>query len=159
MSPKLWIPALVSTLMLGALVSAQAQHGFQLLSSREYSEELAAQKLPHAQFAPRAADFNAPTITVVKPDHSAPIQPPVDIEVRFAPAPGASVDLASLKIMYGFMKFDITQRILQAPGVEVSAAGLKASGAQMPSGTHKLLIQLADNLGRTARQPVEFTVK
>jgi hypothetical protein len=43
--------------------------------------------------------------------------------------------------------------------VEVSAAGLKASGAQMPSGTHKLLIQLADNLGRTARQPVEFTVK
>jgi hypothetical protein len=42
--------------------------------------------------------------------------------------------------------------------VEISATGLKATGARLPSGDHKLLIEVADNLGRTARQPLEFTV-
>jgi hypothetical protein len=79
--------------------------------------------------------------------------------VRFKPAEGATVNVSSLKIKYGFLGLDITQRILQAPGVLVSADGLRASGARLPSGSHKLLIEIADNYGRTGRQPLEFTVK
>jgi hypothetical protein len=153
----------VSLLVLGALavstLAGAAQGGFELLTTREYQSELAAQKAPSAKFAPRAADFNAPTITVVKPSAASPIQPPVDIDVRFQPAQGASVNVASLKIMYGFLKLDITQRILQAPGVQVTAQGLRASGAKLPAGSHKLLIEVADNYGRTARQPIEFVVQ
>jgi hypothetical protein len=148
--------------MAAALVSAMAsaaEHGFELLSEQEYRAEQSARSLPGAVLIPKVADFDAPTITVVKPDRSAPIQPPVDIELRFTPAAGASVNIASLKIMYGFLKLDITRRILDAPGVQVSATGLKASGASLPSGNHKLVIEVADSLGRTARQALEFTVK
>jgi hypothetical protein len=154
-----WVTALMSV-FIGAMLTGAAQPGrFELLSAPEYRNELVARTAPGAQFSVRAADFNAPTITVVKPDRSAPIQPPVDIDVRFAAAQGATINISTLKILYGFLKLDVTQRILHAPGVQVSSEGLKASGAQLPSGSHKLFIQVADNLGRTGRQPVEFTVQ
>jgi hypothetical protein len=146
-------------LMAAALASAAPHAGFQLLSAQEFQSELSARATPGAAITLRAADFDAPTITVIKPDRTAPIQPPVDIDVHFKAAQGASVNIASLKIMYGFLKLDVTKRIIDAPGVQVSAAGLKASGAQLPSGSHKLTIEVADNIGRTGRQPLEFTVK
>jgi hypothetical protein len=154
-----WVIALASLFIGAMLMGAVQPGGFELLSAGEYRNELVARAAPGAQLSLRAADFNAPTITVAKPDHSAPIQPPVDIDVHFTAAQGATINIATLKILYGFLKLDITQRILQAPGVQVSSEGLKASGAQLPSGSHKLFIQVADNLGRTGRQPVEFTVQ
>jgi len=158
MSSKLpWLVPLAA-IALASLASA-AQGGFELLSMREYQAELSARAAPGATLVPRQVVLNAPTITVVKPDRSAPIQPPVDIDVRFKAAEGATVNAASLKIMYGFLKLDITQRILRAPGVTVSPDGLRASGARLPSGSHKLLIEVADNLGRMGQQPLEFTVK
>jgi len=158
MSPKhSWLVVLTS--LLAASLASAAEGGFQLLSSREYQSELAARAAPGATYVTRGADFNAPTITVVKPDHSAPIKPPVDIDVEFKPSQGSTVNVSSLKILYGFLKLDITDRILKAPGVQVSAAGLQANGAKLPSGSHKLLIEIADNLGRVGRQPVEFTVQ
>ena len=158
MSSKLFL-LVGAGLLVASLASAAPHAGFQLLSAQEYQSELSARATPGATITLRAADFDAPTITVIKPDRSAPIQPPVDIDVHFKAAQGASVNIASLKIMYGFLKLDITKRILNAPGVQVSAAGLKASGAQLPSGSHKLTIEVADNIGRTGRQPLEFTVK
>jgi hypothetical protein len=148
------------SVLVGVLLGGAAQPAhFELLSAREYHDELAARAAPGAKLAQRAADFNAPTITVVKPENAAPIQPPVDIDVRFVAAQGATINIATLKVLYGFLKLDITQRILKAPGVEISPQGLKASGAQLPQGSHKLFIQVADNLGRTGRQPVEFIVQ
>jgi hypothetical protein len=158
MSPKLPLMLILAGALTCSLASA-AEGGFELLSKREYQSELGARAAPHAQLVLKSADMDAPTITVVKPDKSGAIQPPVDIDVRFKPAQGATVNIGSLKIMYGFLKLDITQRILTAPGVKVSADGLTANGARLPAGSHKLLIEVADNYGRTARQPVEFTVK
>jgi hypothetical protein len=155
---RTWLyAAAVGAMGMSALAGAAAG-SFELLSSREYQSELVARSVPGAHFALRSADLGAPTITVIKPEHSASLQPPVDIEVRFTPAAGATVNISSLKILYGFLKLDVTQRILKAPGVEVSGAGLKASGAQLPSGNHKLLIEVADNLGRTGQQSLEFSV-
>jgi hypothetical protein len=155
---RTWIYATAAAALVMSGLAGAAAGGFELLSPREYQSELAARSLPGAHFARRSAELGAPTITVVKPDHSASIQPPVDIEVRFTPAAGSTVNIASLKILYGFLKLDVTQRILKAPGVDVSAAGLKASGAQLPVGNHKLLIEVADNLGRTGQQLLEFSV-
>lgn len=151
----LLIPALVAT----TLAAAGLSTGFQLLSGDEYRSEIAARAVPGATFAARSADLNAPTITVVAPQTSAPIKPPVDIDLRFQAAAGSSVNPASLKILYGFLKLDVTQRILGAPGVQVSASGLKASGARLPAGSHKLVIEVADTLGRTAVQPLQFVVQ
>jgi hypothetical protein len=145
--------------VLAAAMASAAEGGFELVSPREYQSELAARARPGAHLVTRGADLNAPTIVVITPDRAAPIQAPVDIDVRFKAAEGASVNVSSLKITYGFLSIDITQRILGAPGVQVSPGGLKASGARLPSGTHKLVIAVADNLGRTGRQPLEFTVR
>ena len=41
----------------------------------------------------------------------------------------------------------------------MSASGLTAKGARLPSGSHKLLIEVTDNLGRAGVQLLEFTVK
>jgi hypothetical protein len=154
------LPLMLAAAAVAATVaSAAPRGGFDLLSEQEYRSELKARALPGAALIPRAADLNAPSITVVRPDSSSPIQPPVDIEVRFQPAAGATVNVGSLKILYGFLKLDITQRILQAPGVQVSASGLTAKCARLPSGSHKLLIEVSDNLGRAGRQLLEFTVK
>jgi len=156
MGPKVTMAAVA---MLAVAVALAAARGFELLSQQEYQSELTARAKPGAALVARSADLNAPSITVVKPNRTLPIQPPVDIDVRFKPAEGATVNVSSLKIKYGFLGLDITQRILQAPGVQISADGLRASGAQLPSGSHKLLIEIADNYGRTGRQPLEFTVR
>ena len=154
------LPAVAAGIMVASMVSAANHAGFELLSAREYQSELSQRSSgPGAALIPKAADFDAPTITVVKPDRAAPINPPVDIDVRFKAAQGASVNAGSLKILYGFLRLDVTRRILDAPGVQVSAAGLQASGARLPSGSHKLIIEVADNIGRTGRQPLEFIVK
>ncbi|MGO9803606.1 MAG: hypothetical protein ACLPTM_12680 [Steroidobacteraceae bacterium] len=150
---------MVAAAVVASAASAAPPGGFELLSEKEYRSELTARALPGAALIPRAADLNAPSIVVVTPDSRAPIQAPVDIDLRFKPAAGANVNVASLKIMYGFLKLDITQRILQAPGVQVTAAGLTAKGASLPSGSHKLLIQVSDNLGRAGSQLLQFTVK
>jgi hypothetical protein len=153
------VSLLAAGAVLAVAIASAAEGGFELLSPREYQSELAARARPGARLYTRGADLNAPTIVVVMPDRAAPIAAPVNIDVRFRAAEGASVNVSSLKITYGFLSLDITQRILNAPGVQVSASGLKASGARLPSGSHKLVIAVADNLGRTGRQPLEFTVK
>jgi hypothetical protein len=157
MGPK--FPLLVAVTLLAAAVADAAQPGFELLSSREYQSELTARARPGAALVTRAADLNAPTISVVAPQASGPVQAPIDIDMRFRAAQGASIDVSTLRILYGFLALNITQRILGAPGVVVSAAGLRATGAQLPSGSHKIVVEIADNVGRTGRQHFEFTVK
>jgi hypothetical protein len=160
MRVRISLPVMVTAALLASVVVRAAEpRRFELLSEQEYRSELTARSLPGAVLIPRAADLNAPTITVVTPNSAAPIQPPVDIDMRFKAAAGATVNVASLKILYGFLKLDITQRILRAPGVQLSASGLTATGARLPSGSHKLVIEVADNLGRVGRQLLEFTVK
>jgi hypothetical protein len=154
-----WPAVAAAALLAGMATGTALAAGFSLLSAEEYQSELKARAAPGASFVARAADLNAPTITVVMPNPREPIQPPVNIDIRFAAAEGATVNVSSLRILYGFLKLDVTRRILDAPGVQVSAAGLKANGAQLPSGSHKLIIEIADNVGRTARQVLEFTVK
>ncbi|MBV8497581.1 MAG: hypothetical protein JO361_12440 [Gammaproteobacteria bacterium] len=153
------VSLLITAALLAAAIAGAAEGGFDLLSAGEYQSELTARARPGAALVARAADLNAPTISVMKPDAGGPIAAPVDIDMRFQPAQGATVNIGTLKILYGFLGLDITQRILSAPGVQVSASGLKASGARLPSGSHKLTVQVADNLGRTGRQPFEFTVR
>jgi hypothetical protein len=154
-----WLAVTAAAWLLGSATGTALAAGFSLVSPDEYQSELTARAAPGAKFVSKAADFNAPTITVVMPNPKEPIQPPVNIDIRFAAAEGASVNVASLRILYGFLKLDVTRRILDAPGVQISPSGLKANGAQLPSGSHKLVIEIADNVGRTARQVLEFTVR
>jgi hypothetical protein len=103
-------------------------------------------------------DLNAPRITVMTPDCSTAIRGPVNIDVRFQAAEGTTVDLTTLKIHYGLLSLDVTRRILESPGVQLSAAGLKSVGAQLPRGNHRLSIEITDSLGRIRTQLLAITV-
>jgi hypothetical protein len=154
--------ALIAASLLSAVTTAAGGgSGFELISTSEYSAEQSVRATagPESAFVMKSSDPNAPSITVQSPDRAAPIHPPVDIDVRFKAAEGSTIDLSTLKILYGLLKLDVTRRLLDAPGVQVSPAGLKASGARLPSGSHKLIIQLADNFKRTGSQLLEFTIQ
>ena len=141
MSTKLRLPMILAAALGGALVSAAEGRLRAAVRRASTSRSSRHARPPAPSSSSRAADFNAPTITVVKPDPQWRDPPPVDIDVRFKPAQGASVNIASLKIMYGFLKLDITQRILKAPGVQVTAGwpeGQRGTAAErQPQAAHR----------------------
>jgi metacaspase-1 len=107
----------------------------------------------------RAVEPDAPTISILKPTVGQPIAPPVDIEVGFQAAGGARIDVTSLRIRYGMLGIDITERIRNSGAVSITPEGLTAHGAELPGGTHVLTIEIADDQHRRARQRVRFTIQ
>lgn len=97
-----------------------------------------------------------PTIELVRPDISQPIQNPVTIEVRFTPGPGSSVDMATLSATYGRLGFNITRRLLDH--ATTTPNGLSATDVELPAGTHRVTLSIADTSGRTASTTFRFSV-
>jgi hypothetical protein len=80
---------------------------------------------------------------------------PVTIRVSFHPQSGATIDVMTFRVLYyGF--FDITSRIVQH--AVLSASGISAANAQLPSGHHQVTVQIADNMRRFGSRTFEFTV-
>lgn len=124
-----------------------------LITEEEHEREKAA---PPSVQAPSAAQPGAPTIDVDQPETSNPIKSPVTIRVSFHPQQGAAIDITSFRVTYGFLRIDITQRILD--NAQLTASGLFAKDAQLPAGQYKVTLQIADNLHRVGARTVEFTV-
>lgn len=97
-----------------------------------------------------------PTITLVRPDISQPVRNPVTIEVQFTPGPGSSIDMRSFNATYGRLGINITQRLLdhavRTPG------GLSAVDVELPSGSHRVTLSVADTSGRSASKTISFSV-
>lgn len=99
----------------------------------------------------------APKIDVVRPQLAdAPLRTPMRIELAFVPAQDASIVPASFRAYYGAFKLDITDRLLKEVGV--SAQGLTVERAAIPPGSHRLVLQVADSLGRVGTRDLRFTV-
>jgi hypothetical protein len=98
----------------------------------------------------------APLIEVDQPDETNSVRVPVTIRLRFRPQNGAIIDVTSFRATYGWLAIDITQRILEH--AQVNASGLFASNADVPSGHHKVTLQIADNMHRVGSRIFEFTV-
>lgn len=76
-----------------------------------------------------------------------PARSPVRLQFRFEAFGGATVNLASLRLMY--LKtplIDLTDRIKPY----VRATGLDMPRAELPAGEHAMRLELADSDGRTA---------
>lgn len=99
----------------------------------------------------------APAIEVLRPTLSAePLPSPVPIELVFRPASGAAIDVASFRVFYGAFKLDVTQRLLKS--VAVRPDGLRVDQAAIPAGSHRLVLQVTDNQGRTGTRELRFTI-
>ncbi|HMK87344.1 MAG TPA: hypothetical protein VK437_15385 [Steroidobacteraceae bacterium] len=107
-----------------------------------------------------AASADSPRIVVegqgnvVAVDHA-----PARIAVHFEPAQGATIDLSSFQVLYqlGIFRKDITARVLQY--VTLTPAGLTGfAPADLPEGTHTLIIRIRDSQRRMAEQALTFSV-
>lgn len=73
-----------------------------------------------------------------------PQKPPLDIDLKFVPKPGTTVDLSKLKVqVVKFVNIDITDRVKPF----ANANGIFVKDAGFPSGEHKVRVTVGDSDG------------
>ncbi len=100
-----------------------------------------------------------PQIDILKPEPAADlkIKAPFAISVLFKGQSDAAIDPATFKVMYGALKFDITNRITKF--VKVTPAGFSLENAQIPVGKHRLILQIQDEKQRVAERELRVEVE
>ena len=100
-----------------------------------------------------------PQIDILKPEPVADlkVKAPFAISVLFKGQSDAAIDPATFKVMYGAMKFDITSRITKF--VKVTPTGFSLENAQIPSGKHRLILQVQDDKQRVAERELRVEVE
>jgi hypothetical protein len=135
---------------------ASSETLFDLVLPQEYEEALAAGDNPNHDLLPKS--LGGPEITVVAPTvvKGAALESPVDIELKFVPGANSTVEMSTLKIYYlMFIKKDVTKRLLKH--AEVGEDYIRASGAKLPGGSHKFLLEIKDSQNRKSVK--KFVVK
>mgnify|MGYP001098774414 CR=1 FL=1 len=75
--------------------------------------------------------------------------------IRFRASEDAPIDYDSIRFLYGTFRFDITDKIKDCFDL---TGEILVEGASLPSGTHKLKIEVADTSARMAKYTVKFRV-
>ena len=100
---------------------------------------------------------DAPKIVRVKPGDVAAVTSPFDIVFTFSPQDGAVIDPKSFRVLYGFFRMDITDRVAQQ--ANISVGGVTISRANIPAGKHHLVLNVTDSKQRTGEAEFEIEVK
>src|SRR5215475_7759027 len=124
---------------------------WRLLTREEEQRDNAAPDVPPPPDRPPP-----PTITLVRPDVSRPVRNPVTIEVQFTPGPGSSIDMNSFNATYGRLGINITRRLLDH--AVATPDGLTAYNVELPAGSHRVTMSIADTSGRMASRTFRFSV-
>ena len=124
-----------------------------LVSEQEASASRAAPQL-NARTA-RVPD--APQIDIIAPDIKASITSPTVVQLRFKPVSPAVIKPESFKALYGAFRIDITSRLLKV--ARLDGEGLTVEGAQLPSGSHRIALEIEDSAGRVGSQLLSVTVQ
>ena len=98
-----------------------------------------------------------PEIVLVNPRLPIQVSSPFDIELQFLAAPPAKIVRTSLRVLYGFFGFDITERLTE--NAEVTEFGVLAKNANLPSGSHNITIEIADDHDRITRKTFQFEIR
>ena len=100
-----------------------------------------------------------PQIDILKPEPVADlkVKAPFAISVLFKGQSDAAIDPSTFKVMYGALKFDITNRITKF--VKVTATGFSLENAQIPVGKHRLTLQVQDEKQRVAERELRVEVE
>ena len=98
-----------------------------------------------------------PAIEIVRPVvKEGKVASPVAIEVRFKPVNGKTIDPASFKLYYGAFKIDVTDRLLKT--AKVTPTGFSIDKVDIPAGSHRLVMKVADDTGAAGIKEIKFTV-
>ncbi len=129
-------------------------HAFQLITVEEAAQQ--AQPPKSASLKKAAIPVKPPEIQINQPKKP-DLTSPFDIDIRFNPEPGTRIKPETLKILYGWMETDITERV-RGWGGAISAKGITAKGAEVPPGNHTLTIQITDDQERVGQTELSFSV-
>jgi hypothetical protein len=128
-----------------------AQTSWGLITPEEDARDRAAPHVPAPPDLP-----SPPTIDLVRPDLSKPIQNPVTIEVRFSAGPGRTIDMGSFRATYGWLGINITRRLLEH--AVTTPNGLSAENVDLPLGDHRVTLSIADTSGKTSSRTFRFSI-
>ncbi len=130
---------------------AAAAHAAEIAS---FSRSLRQTTPPSPPSSP--SDPNLPQIVVVQPQEAGTLTSPLTIILRFRSAADAQIVPTSFRARYGLLSLDITNRLL--PYARLDASGLNAENAALPSGSHRVQVQIADTRGRIGERAFRFMV-
>lgn len=102
---------------------------------------------------PRAGP-GAPQILIRSP--AGPVRAPFSIQVEFAPAEGARIDLPTLRVRYGYAGIDVTNRIREF--AQMGPLGFTVLVEAIPAGRHDFEVSIADTLMRSTRRRLHCEV-
>lgn len=144
--------AVVAALLFG-LHGAGRTAAISLVTPDEAIRDLDAPQPPMTRAMP---DPLAPRIELESPEAGRKLTSPIDVRLRWAASEGAAIDPTTFRLLYGRLELDVTARILKA--AQVSAAGVVATGAALPTGAHRFSVEVADTQGRVGRRSFSVTV-
>lgn len=116
---------------------------------------------PQPEFTMKAIpERGVPIIRVATPNLSVPVVTPTPIEIGFQSESPSTIKPETFKVFYGFGPFqkEITDRIISG-SAQISSGGIRAKDVALPSGRHKLIVQVEDSEGRVGSQQFEFEVR
>jgi hypothetical protein len=125
----------------------------ELVSAQEMQASMVA---PEPLQAKAGVTPGAPIIDIVSPKLGGPITSPTAIELLFQPSTPSAVRPETFKALYGRLRIDITQRLLNT--TQVTAQGISVKEASLPKGSHRLLLSIEDSEGRQGQKTIEFEV-
>jgi hypothetical protein len=99
----------------------------------------------------------APKIVIRAPDTHESLASPVSVAVDFVAEPDARIDPESIRIYYGWLDLDVTDRIRKH--ATITEAGIAARDVDLPAGSHEFHIRIADTKGRQTDQNFKVTVR
>ena len=109
-------------------------------------------------FRTRAFLEDSPDIILVTPvSLLEPLKAPFPIHVSFKAKDGAIVKPESFRVLYGFLKIDITERL--ASRARIGTEGASVENADIPAGNHRLVLRVSDDRGRQGETELRFSVQ
>ncbi len=145
--------SLVILFALAVCASASVYGQVQLVTEEEVRAAAAAPML-----TPRAAPVqDAPQIEIVSPDIKGAVTSPTKVHLRFRAVSPATPKPESFRALYGSFRLDITNRLL--PFAKLTTEGLILDEASLPSGSHRIFLEIQDSVGRTGVKLLSVTVQ
>lgn len=146
--------------LIGLIITAPV-HSFELVSAQDMAQESAYLLRAPAERRTRSLtipplNHAAPQIELLLPKNLNGVHPPFPVELRFTARPGMQIDPLSLKVRYGLMGIDLTDRIRK--GATVTPEGLKADRVEIPNGDHRLFVRIADSGGQIGEKEIRIKV-
>jgi len=151
---------LVSLLALGATGATGVRaedDSFVLVTQQQLDDEQRAQATQRPEPPPSRKRGVFPMIRVIDPragDGGVPS--PLRLEFHFETSRDAHIVPATFRVLYGILKFDLTDTL--RPHARWNEQGVVVAQAMVPAGTHRLLVQIADDRGRVNEQELKLKV-